>query len=215
LPHEARFRLALNAPSQCPTTLETLAAIKNPPIVYDRQANVTTGPQQADNGDPSHAPETEIPKAKLSGDRNDLLPDAGHRRLRAELIRDWSPWEKSTGPRMPEGNPQVSLNAYRGGRERCCETIDAPRSSRSATMIRCGSSQENPTGENLAPRAESCYASYCAAQLVAAKDARASKDEAEKRERGAFGHCSRAYIGLARRPPKLGVTRYIPDDRHS
>jgi len=45
---EAFMRLALRAQSQCRATLETLAAIKNPPIVYARQANVTTGPQQVD-----------------------------------------------------------------------------------------------------------------------------------------------------------------------
>jgi hypothetical protein len=42
--------MALRAQSQCRATLETLAAIKNPPIVYARQANVTTGPQQINNG---------------------------------------------------------------------------------------------------------------------------------------------------------------------
>lgn len=46
---EAFMRLALRAQSQCRATLETLATIKNPPIVYARQANVTTGPQQINN----------------------------------------------------------------------------------------------------------------------------------------------------------------------
>ena len=48
--YEAHMRLALRAQSQCRATLETLAAIKNPPIVYARQANVTTGPQQVNYG---------------------------------------------------------------------------------------------------------------------------------------------------------------------
>lgn len=47
---ESLMRLALRAQSQCRATLETLAAIKNPPLVYARQANVTTGPQQINNG---------------------------------------------------------------------------------------------------------------------------------------------------------------------
>jgi len=34
-----------------------------------------------------------------------------HRRLRAELIRKWRPWEKSTGPTTPEGKATVSRNA--------------------------------------------------------------------------------------------------------
>ena len=49
---EASLRLALKAQSQCRATLETLAAIKNPPIVYAKQANVTTGLQQINNGVP-------------------------------------------------------------------------------------------------------------------------------------------------------------------
>lgn len=44
------MRLALKAQGQCRATLETLAAIKNPPIVYARQANISHGPQQINNG---------------------------------------------------------------------------------------------------------------------------------------------------------------------
>ena len=47
---EANMRMALRAQSQCRATLETLATIKNPPTIYARQANVTTGPQQINNG---------------------------------------------------------------------------------------------------------------------------------------------------------------------
>jgi hypothetical protein len=47
---DANMRMALRAQSQCRATLETLAVIKNPPIVFARQANVTTGPQQVNNG---------------------------------------------------------------------------------------------------------------------------------------------------------------------
>jgi len=46
---EIFMRVALKAQSQCRATLETLAAIKNPPLVYAKQANVTTGPQQVNN----------------------------------------------------------------------------------------------------------------------------------------------------------------------
>ncbi|MCM2346109.1 MAG: hypothetical protein NDI95_05610 [Acidovorax soli] len=52
---ETALRLALKAQSQCRATLETLANIKNPPLVYAKQANVTTGPQQINNG-PQTAP---------------------------------------------------------------------------------------------------------------------------------------------------------------
>ncbi len=74
---EANMRMALRAQSQCRATLETLAAIKNPPIVYARQANVTTGPQQVNNGIPvtSQAREIETEQSQLSGGSHELLPD--------------------------------------------------------------------------------------------------------------------------------------------
>jgi hypothetical protein len=43
------LRLALKAQGQCRATLETLAAIKNPPMVFARQANIAHGPQQVNN----------------------------------------------------------------------------------------------------------------------------------------------------------------------
>lgn len=47
---ERLMRLALKAQGQCRATLETLAAIKNPPVVYARQANIAAGHQQVNNG---------------------------------------------------------------------------------------------------------------------------------------------------------------------
>ncbi len=74
---EGFMRMALRAQSQCRATLETLAAIKNPPIVYARQANVTTGPQQINNGTaaPSRAREIETEQTQLSRRTHELLPD--------------------------------------------------------------------------------------------------------------------------------------------
>jgi len=47
---EVYLRLALKAQSQCRTTLETLATIKNPqPLAFVRQANISHGPQQVNN----------------------------------------------------------------------------------------------------------------------------------------------------------------------
>ena len=46
------LRLALKAQSQSRATVETLAAIKNPPVVFARQANIAHGPQQVNNGAP-------------------------------------------------------------------------------------------------------------------------------------------------------------------
>ena len=47
---ERYLKLALRAQSQCRATLEALAVIKNPPVVFARQANIAHGPQQVNNG---------------------------------------------------------------------------------------------------------------------------------------------------------------------
>ena len=47
---EIFMRLALRAQSQSRATLETLAAIKNPPVIFAKQANIAHGPQQVNNG---------------------------------------------------------------------------------------------------------------------------------------------------------------------
>lgn len=64
------MRLALKAQSQCRTTLETLAVIKNPPtsVAFVRQANIAHGAQQVNNGSTAEAPrarELEITPNKL------------------------------------------------------------------------------------------------------------------------------------------------------
>jgi hypothetical protein len=46
---ESYMRLALKAQAQCRATIETLATIKNPPVVFARQANIAHGPQQVNN----------------------------------------------------------------------------------------------------------------------------------------------------------------------
>lgn len=77
LQYETHFRLALKAQSQCRATLETLAQIKNPPIVYAKQANIAHGPQQVNNGipSPSQAEKTVFEQSKQSGGGNELLPN--------------------------------------------------------------------------------------------------------------------------------------------
>lgn len=46
---EGYLRMALKAQNQCRMTLETLATIKNPPVVIARQANINNGGQQQVN----------------------------------------------------------------------------------------------------------------------------------------------------------------------
>ena len=64
---ESFFRMALKAQNQCRMTLETLANIKNPPVVYAKQANIAHGHQQVNNGVPAPAYE------KKSIQSNELL----------------------------------------------------------------------------------------------------------------------------------------------
>ena len=37
------------------------------------------------------------------------------RARQSALIRNWKPWERSTGPKSAEGKVAVSQNAYKGG----------------------------------------------------------------------------------------------------
>lgn len=72
------IRIALKAQSQCRTTLETLAEIKNPrPVAFVKQANISNGPQQVNNGipAPAHAGEIIDQSNELSGGPHELLPD--------------------------------------------------------------------------------------------------------------------------------------------
>ena len=55
--YEAFMRLAFKAQSQCRSTLQSLSDIKNPSVVYAKQANITNGNQQINNGVP--APRTQ------------------------------------------------------------------------------------------------------------------------------------------------------------
>jgi|CXWL01.1.fsa_nt_gi hypothetical protein len=53
--YEMYLRLALKAQNQSRMTLETLAALKNPPVVFAKQANINhgNGNQQVNNGTPA------------------------------------------------------------------------------------------------------------------------------------------------------------------
>jgi len=68
---EGFMRVALRAQNQCRATLETLAAIKNPPVVFAKQANINqgSGNQQVNNGTPAPASHAE----KIINQQNELL----------------------------------------------------------------------------------------------------------------------------------------------
>jgi hypothetical protein len=77
---ESFMRMALKAQSQCRATLETLAAIKNPPVVITRQANIAQGPQQVNNGMmPAGEPRAGAGKPKSR--RTNYLEEKPHERL--------------------------------------------------------------------------------------------------------------------------------------
>ena len=66
---EGFMRLALRAQNQCRATLETLAAIKNPPVIFAKQANINHGNQQVNNGVPAPVSHT----AEIKNEPNQLL----------------------------------------------------------------------------------------------------------------------------------------------
>ncbi|MGH8523143.1 MAG: hypothetical protein ACREXY_02680 [Gammaproteobacteria bacterium] len=77
---ELYLKLGLKCQSQARATLETIAAIKNPPIVYARQANFANGPQQVNNGTPAppaHAAESKVEPNELS--KSKVTYEAGER----------------------------------------------------------------------------------------------------------------------------------------
>lgn len=71
---EVNMRMALRAQNQARATLETLATIKNPPVVFARQANIANGPQQVNNG---------TPRAEIETAPNKVLQEMPHERMDA------------------------------------------------------------------------------------------------------------------------------------
>ena len=74
---ERYLRLALKAQAQRRATIETLAAIKNPPVVIARQANISNGPQQINNGQPPRAEKFETAPNELLESEHGKRLDTG------------------------------------------------------------------------------------------------------------------------------------------
>ncbi|HUQ35686.1 MAG TPA: hypothetical protein VM144_04850 [Aestuariivirga sp.] len=74
---EIYLRLALKAQNQCRMTLETLSNIKNPPVMYAKQANIAHGPQQVNNSTKScaHVEENQNQPNKLLEQSNEIRMD--------------------------------------------------------------------------------------------------------------------------------------------
>lgn len=76
---ERYMRMALKAQSQCRANLETLANIKRPPTLFATQANITSGPQQVNNGTNQATPNrTSRAQRKTKSGSNKLLVEAGN-----------------------------------------------------------------------------------------------------------------------------------------
>lgn len=90
---ESFFKMAMKAQNQCRMTLETLAAIKNPPVVFARQANINqgNGNQQVNNGTSAPAPRAQEEKTIPS---NELLEDQHGERLDTRTTRAASSSDK-------------------------------------------------------------------------------------------------------------------------
>ena len=67
------MRLALRAQSQCRTTAETLALIKQGPPVFARQANIAHGPQQVNNAAVRVPSRQAVPRADFSSQQPELM----------------------------------------------------------------------------------------------------------------------------------------------
>lgn len=86
---ERMLRLAFKAQGQSRATMETLAAIKNPPVVFARQANINNGgQQQVNNGTPTPASEQYTQAGahaqETASGRIELLEESTHGRTQLD-----------------------------------------------------------------------------------------------------------------------------------
>jgi len=70
---ETYMRLALKAQAQCARTIEVLAAMKNPPVVFAKQANISHGNQQVNNGSNQTSTHAHAHTGKVVNQTNELL----------------------------------------------------------------------------------------------------------------------------------------------
>ena len=72
---EIYLKLAMRAQNQCRMTLETLATVKNPPVVFAKQANIAHGHQQVNNGE--GAPDARAQTQNLQPEQSRITHDKG------------------------------------------------------------------------------------------------------------------------------------------
>jgi hypothetical protein len=106
---ESYMRLALKAQSQSRATVETLATIKNPPVVFARQANINNGgQQQVNNGAGPNAADSVQARA---GAHAENLPSAQSELSEAthELLQDTRA-SSAVGDALPSASPVGAVN---------------------------------------------------------------------------------------------------------
>ena len=102
---ESYMRLALKAQSQSRATVETLAAIKNPPVVFARQANIAHGPQQVNNGPAPNSTHASARPGETVSAPTELLEDATHGRTQLDTRA-----APATGRAHPQLEPVGALD---------------------------------------------------------------------------------------------------------
>lgn len=90
---ESYMRLALKAQSQCARTAEVLGNLRAGPTIFAKQANVTTGPQQINNG---AMPTALAPAQEEAKPKNELLEGIRHERERMDARASAAPARSNT-----------------------------------------------------------------------------------------------------------------------
>ena len=102
---ETYMRLALKAQSQSRATVETLAAIKNPPVVFAKQMNVANGPQQVNNGTAAPGKPESSRTEEKPFQQNELLGALTDERTQVDTRT-----APATGRKNPELVPVEAIN---------------------------------------------------------------------------------------------------------
>ena len=126
---EAYLRMALKAQNQCRMTLETLATLKNPPVVFAKQANINHGGQQQVNNGPGVGQECAAPS---------MAPATSH--------------DASATPILA-GSSAVRTHPHAGKRNKPQnELLEAPHGHRLATRAAGKTSRADPHMATVATR---------------------------------------------------------------
>lgn len=112
--YETFLRLALKAQGQCRSTVETLADIINPPLVFAKQANIAHGHQQVNNEMSSSGGTTTTHAGKVESEQNELLEVQHDQRLdtgttSAAICADSAMATLETGDRPAHGGRKDSI----------------------------------------------------------------------------------------------------------